>query len=86
MPHIVVKLWPGRTAAQKRALTDAIARDVTSILNYGRDAVSVTFEEVAPEHWNARLDEGDILANWNNLTKQPGYGPKPTGKNDRPAR
>ena len=46
MPHVIVKLWPGKSAEQKRRLSDAIVRDVTSILNYGDESVSVAFEEV----------------------------------------
>lgn len=49
MPHVVVRLWPGKSDAQKRALSNAIVREVTQILGYGEDAVSVGFEEVAPD-------------------------------------
>lgn len=52
MPHVVVRLWPGKTQAQKRDLTDTIVREVTSVLNYGSDAVSVGFEEVSSPDWD----------------------------------
>ena len=26
MPHVIVKLWPGKTAAQKKRLTQAITK------------------------------------------------------------
>lgn len=77
MPHVIVKLWPGKSDAQKRDLSAAIVRDVTSILNYGDDAVSVGFEEVQPDAWTAQVYEPDIQGRWNTLTKQPGYGPGP---------
>lgn len=32
MAHVIVKLWPGKTQAQKLELSDAIVRDVTVIL------------------------------------------------------
>jgi phenylpyruvate tautomerase PptA (4-oxalocrotonate tautomerase family) len=47
VPHVIVKLWPGKSEAQKRGLSDAIVRGVTDILNYGEESVSVGFEEVA---------------------------------------
>ncbi|WP_374572617.1 tautomerase family protein [Phenylobacterium sp.] len=77
MPHVIVKLWPGKTEAQKRALADAIVRDVTQILNYGEESVSVGFEEVAPGDWSARVYAPDIQAKWDTLMKKPGYGPGP---------
>lgn len=77
MPHIIVKLWPGKTAAQKQLLSDAIVRDVKTILGSGDDAVSVAFEDVQPEDWLSCVYEPDIQAKWNSLTKIPGYGPGP---------
>ena len=79
MPHVIVKLWPGKSEEQKARLTDAIVRDVTSILNYGDESVSVGFEEVAPQDWTDRVFNPDILGNWKSLIKQPGYGPRPSG-------
>ena len=76
MPHVIVKLWPGKSDDQKRRLSDAIVRDVTSVLNYGDESVSVAFEEVAASDWNAKVVEPDIIAKWDNLTKEPGYGPR----------
>jgi 4-oxalocrotonate tautomerase len=80
MPHVIVRLWSGKTESQKQALTDAIVRDVTRTLGYGEEAVSVGFEEVPPEDWNARVFDPDILGNWKHLTKHPGYGRRPAGQ------
>jgi 4-oxalocrotonate tautomerase len=77
MPHVIVKLWPGTTDDQKQELSEAIVRGVTSILNYGEESVSVGFEEISPSEWTPRVFEPDILAQWNTLTKEPGYGPRP---------
>ncbi len=46
MPHVVVKLWPGKSEQQKTRLAEAITRDVTGILHYGEESVSVAMEEV----------------------------------------
>jgi len=80
MPHVIVKLWPGKTESQKQSLTDAIVRAVTAALNYGPDAVSVGFDEIPAQDWDARVFEPDILGKWNSITKEPGYGRRPTGK------
>lgn len=77
MPHVIVKLWPGKSDAQKAQLTEAIVRDVTSILHYGDESVSVALEEVAPNDWTEQVYKPDILGKWDQLTKQPGYGPQP---------
>ena len=77
MPHVVVKLWPGKSDAQKQRLSGIIERGVTEILDYGEEAVSIGFEEVAPGDWNAKVYDPDILGRWDTLTKQPGYGARP---------
>jgi 4-oxalocrotonate tautomerase len=77
MPHVIVKLWPGKSDAQKAQLTEAIVRDVTSILHYGDESVSVALEEVAPNDWTEQVYKPDILGKWDQLTKEPGYGPQP---------
>lgn len=73
MPHVIVKLWPGKSRDQKQRLSDAIVRDVTSILNYGDQSVSVAFEEVPAQNWKNRVYDPDIIAQWDKLTKEPGY-------------
>jgi 4-oxalocrotonate tautomerase len=80
VPHVIVKLWPGKTDEQKRQLSDAIVRNVTRILNHGPQSVSVGFEEVSANDWTEKVFNPDILHNWNSLTKQPGYGPRPDRK------
>ena len=77
MPHIIVKLWPGKSGAQKQRLSKAIVRDVTDILGGGDESVSVGIEEVPPQDWMDRVFVPDIEAKWDTLTKEPGYGPRP---------
>ena len=73
MPHVIVKLWPGKSEDQKQRLSDAIVRDVTSILNYGDGSVSVAFEEVAAHDWKSKVYEPDIVECRGELIKAPGY-------------
>ena len=41
MPHVVVKLYSGKTERQKQALAQAVTEAVTRTLNYGEESVSV---------------------------------------------
>jgi len=84
MPHVLVKLWPGKSDDLKAQLTEAIVRDVTTILGSSPQSISVGFEEVPSEEWTERVYEPDILDKWDALTKEPGYGPGPSRSKDRP--
>ena len=75
MPHVIVKLWPGKSEQQKTQLTERIVKAVTSTLHYGEDSVSVALEEVEPEDWTEKVYKPDIAAHWGKLYKKPGYNP-----------
>lgn len=49
MPHVIVKLWPGKSEQQKARLADAITKVVTEVLHYGDESVSVAMEEVSAD-------------------------------------
>jgi len=51
MPHVIVKLWPGKSEMQKKRLAEAIAKDVMEILHYGEESVSVAMEEISSSDW-----------------------------------
>jgi 4-oxalocrotonate tautomerase len=73
MPHVIVKLWPGKSEAQKTRLAEAITKNVTDILHYGEVSVSVAMEEIKPKDWAAKVYGPDIKENQDNLYKKPGY-------------
>lgn len=73
MPHVVVKLWPGKSEKQKARLADAIARNVMDVLNYGVESVSVSFEEVPANDWAETVYKPDIVDHPGRLYKKPGY-------------
>ena len=73
MPHVIVKLWPGKSEQQKARLTEAIAKDVTDVLGYGEESVSVALEEVEPEDWAEKVYKPDIVSKPEQLYKKPGY-------------
>lgn len=75
MPHVLVKLVPGRSEEQKTCLADEVTQDVMKIMNCGEDAVSVAFEEVAPQDWAEKVYKPDIQDKWNTMYKKPGYNP-----------
>jgi 4-oxalocrotonate tautomerase len=49
MPHIVVKLYPGRSEKEKAELAQELTVAMISVLGSRRDAISVGIEEVAPD-------------------------------------
>jgi len=73
MPHVIVKLWPGKSEKQKTRLAEEIAKDVMTILNYGEESVSVAFEEIKSRDWAEKVYIPDIVNNSDKLYKKPGY-------------
>lgn len=73
MPHVIVKLWPGRSEEQKQSLADAIVKDVMSALHYGEDSVSVAIEEVLASEWKEKVYKPDIQGKPDSLYKKPSY-------------
>lgn len=75
MPHIIVKLYPGRTEEQLNRLTDAIAKNVVAIAKVEEKTVSVAIEEIKPEEWAEKVYKPDILNRQDSLYRKPGYNP-----------
>lgn len=72
-PHIIVKLYPGRSEQQKIRLAEAIVKDVVDIIKCSEDSVSVAIEETRPEEWAEKVYKPDILNTPGKLYKKPGY-------------
>ena len=75
MPHVIVKLYPGRTEEQKTRLADELVRSVVEIAKCAEKSVSVAIEEVAPEEWAEKVYRPDILGHAPSLYRKPGYDP-----------
>jgi 4-oxalocrotonate tautomerase len=75
MPHVVVKLWPGKSEKQKIRLAEEIVKDVMTVLHYGEESVSLAIEEVKQEDWKEKVYKPDIQDKWEKLYKKPGYKP-----------
>jgi 4-oxalocrotonate tautomerase len=72
MPHIVVKLYPGRSEREKAELAQELTVTMISVLGSRRDAISVGIEEVAPDDWTELVVKPDVLAKPGTIYKQPG--------------
>jgi 4-oxalocrotonate tautomerase len=73
MPHVIVKLWPGKSEQQKTRLAEVITKDVMDILHYGEESVSVAMEEVKSQDWVEKVYVPDVKEKWGKLYKKPGY-------------
>jgi len=73
VPHVIVKMWPGRSERQKDHLAKRLTETITETLHYGEDSVSVAIEEVESSEWSERVYKPDIQAKWDTLYKKPGY-------------
>lgn len=75
MPHVIVKLYAGRSEKLKSRLADEVAKAVMATLNTGEKAVSVAIEDVKPEHWVEAVYKPDILGKSETVYRKPGYDP-----------
>jgi 4-oxalocrotonate tautomerase len=75
MPHIIVKLYPGRTREQKQKLSDEIVKDVVAIAKCAEKSVSLAFEEIEEKDWIEKVYKPDIQNKKDSLYKEPGYKP-----------
>lgn len=76
MPHIIVKLYPGRSEEQKIGLAENITTVISETLNLNESSISISIEEVPRENWTKEVYKKDIMDNYEKLYKKPGYIPK----------
>jgi len=75
MPHVIVKLYSGRSEQQKARLAEDISKIVMANLNCEEKTVSVGIEDVKPQDWAEKVYKPDILGNPETIYKKPGYNP-----------
>ena len=73
MPHVSVKMYPGRSEKEKSALAEAIAQDVMDIIGAGRSSISVAIEDISPQEWKEKVYEPEIIQKSDKLYIKPGY-------------
>jgi 4-oxalocrotonate tautomerase len=76
MPHVVVRLYPGRSKQQKADLADAVTKAVMSATGCGSDSVSVGIEDVEASDWADKVYVPDIVGKPETIFKKPGYDPR----------
>jgi 4-oxalocrotonate tautomerase len=73
MPHVIVKLYPGRSEEQKIRLAEQMVKDVVEIIKCDESSVSVAIEEITPDDWKKKVYDPEIRGNTDKLYKRPGY-------------
>lgn len=73
MPHITVKLWPGRSDELKRKVAEQIAKVVAEGLKVDLSDVSVAFEEITKADWGETVYKKEIRDNMENIYFKPHY-------------
>lgn len=72
MPHISVKLYPGRSDEQKQMLADEITKTLMSVLGSKREAISVGIEDIAKDDWAELVEKAEIIAKPETIYKRSG--------------
>ena len=75
MPHIIVKMYAGRSDEDKQKLAQALAKALIDTLGSSDKSISVGIEDVAPDDWGAKVYRPDIAAKLDTIFKAPGYEP-----------
>jgi len=75
MPHVIVKMYTGRSEEMKRNLVDEITKAIVKSLGVNESSISVALEEIEPDKWSETVYKPDILGKENLLYKEPGYTP-----------
>ncbi|WP_019173074.1 tautomerase family protein [Pseudaminobacter salicylatoxidans] len=75
MPHIIVKLYPGRSEEQKARIAEEVTKAMMAAANCAEKSVSVSIEDVAPEDWAEKVYKPDIVGKADLIYKKPGYDP-----------
>ena len=75
MPHIVVKMFAGRSDEDKQRLAQALTRALIDTIGSSETSISVGIEDVAPQEWGDKVYRPDIAAKLDTIFKAPGYDP-----------
>jgi 4-oxalocrotonate tautomerase len=73
MPHVIVKLWPGRSEESKLRLAKAITEDLVRFAGASESSVTVAIEEIPSSEWKENVYDPEIRDNVDQLYKKPGY-------------
>ncbi|TWB20300.1 4-oxalocrotonate tautomerase [Nitrospirillum amazonense] len=76
MPHIIVKMYAGRSEAQKAKLAGELTRTLMTHMGSSEASVSISIEDVDPADWVETVYKPDIVDKPDTLYKKPGYDPR----------
>jgi 4-oxalocrotonate tautomerase len=60
MPHVIVKLYSGRSEREKTRLAEEVTKAVMATLKHAEESVSVGIEDVDPKDWTEKVYKPDI--------------------------
>ena len=75
MPHIIVKLYPGKTEQQKADIADALTKAMMATAGSSEKSLSVSLEDIQPDDWVETVYKPEIIGKPELLYKKPGYDP-----------
>lgn len=75
MPHVIVKMLPGRSEQQKAKIAEEVTKAIMATANCAETSVSVGIEDVASDDWTETVYKPDIIAKPATIYKKPGYNP-----------
>ncbi len=75
MPHVIVKLYAGRSERQKARIAEELTKAVMAGANCAEQSVSASIEDIEPEGWVEKVFKSDVIAKSDRLYKKPGYNP-----------
>jgi 4-oxalocrotonate tautomerase len=73
MPHVIVKLLPGRSEQQKAKIAEEVTKAIMATANCAETSVSVGIEDVASDDWTETVYKPDIIGKPETISKKPGY-------------
>jgi len=76
MPHIIVKMYKGRSEEMKADMTQRITAAVKESLKLEESTISIAIEEFSPEEWLEKVYMPDIVEKPGQIRKKPGYDPR----------
>lgn len=75
MPHVIIKMYTGRSEDQKQMIADEVAKTVSEKASCHPNVVSVSIEEYEPADWPEAVFRPDIRDKKETLYRKPGYDP-----------
>jgi 4-oxalocrotonate tautomerase len=73
MPHINIKMYPGRDSELKKKAADAVAKALSESLGADMSAISVSVEDIPQTEWKEKVYDKELTEDNKNLFVKPGY-------------